>query len=179
MCVAQHFSSFHRWIAGNQKGTSDRAAYQNDTVYWSGAERSSPTVNLDFRASLSFRGGGYKMWKMIAFVLQLHRGEAEGSVLIYRGNRDFCCDGSRWLTVRGARVPRTGSARCGLFDCRLFCCLAGSSAGQAETTPRISSRSFSDPGDREHYVSCHRTARLPQETEWSSRTGKAWADNVF
>lgn len=64
-----------------------------------------------------------------------------------------------------ARVVRAGSSRAGLRGSRAPRSLVGSSARQAEKTPGVPSRSVPHPNHREHYVSGHRAARLPQEAE--------------
>lgn len=113
------------------------------------------------------------MCKMIAFVPPLHRGEKpESGQQELRTIRQFRGDGSSSVAASGAPVPGSGSARAGLPDGRFSRGLAGSSAGQAEASAGIPPRSFAHPDHREHHVSGHRAARLPEEAERSSRAGK-------
>lgn len=145
-----------------------------------GAERSSAVVNLDFLANLRLRGGGWNMCKMIAFVPQLHRGEKpESAELELRTTRQFRGDASSSVPASGAPVPGSGSARAGLRDGRFARGAAGSSAGQAEASAGIPARSFAHPDHREHHVSGHRAARLPEEAERSSRAGKTLFHTFF
>lgn len=144
-----------------------------ESDYRSGAERSSAAVNLDFLANLRLRGGGWTMCKMIAFVPQLHRGEKpESAEPEPRTTRQFRGDGCSSVAVSGAPVPGPGRARAGLPDGRFARGVAGSSAGQAEAAAGVPPRSFPHPDHREHHVSGHRAARLPEEAERSSRAGK-------
>lgn len=110
---------------------------------------------------------------MIAFVPQLHRGEKpESAELQLRTLRHFCGDGSSSFAVCGAPAPGPDSARAGLPGGRFAGRAAGPSAGQAAAAAGISARSFPHPDHREHHVSGHRAARLPEEAERSSRAGK-------
>lgn len=120
------------------------------------------------------------MCKMIAFVPQLHRGEKpESAELELRTTRQFRGDASSSVPASGAPVPGSGSARAGLRDGRFARGAAGSSAGQAEASAGIPARSFAHPDHREHHVSGHRAARLPEEAERSSRAGKTLFHTFF
>lgn len=120
------------------------------------------------------------MCKMIAFVPQLHRGEKpESAELELRTIRQFRGDGSSSVPGPGAPVPGSGSARAGLPDGRFSGGVAGSSAGQAEASAGIPPWSFAHPDHREHHVSGHRAARLPEEAERSSRAGKLLFTPLF
>lgn len=115
------------------------------------------------------------MCKMIAFVPRLHRGEKpESAELELRTIRQFRGDGSSSVAAPGAPVPGPGSARAGLPDGRFSRGAAGSTAGEAEASAGIPPRSFAHPDHREHHVSGHRAARLPEEAERSSRAGKTF-----
>lgn len=109
---------------------------------------------------------------MIAFVLRLHRGEKpESAELELRTIRLCRGDASSSFAVSGAPAPGPDSARAGLPGGRFAGRAAGPSAGQAEAAAGLSSRSFPHPDHREHHVSGHGAARLPEEAERSSRAG--------
>ncbi|XP_056880939.1 vitamin D 25-hydroxylase isoform X2 [Takifugu flavidus] len=110
------------------------------------------------------------MCKMIAFVPRLHRGEKPESAEL-ETSRQFRGDGSSSVAASGAPLPGSGSARAGLPDARFSRGVTGSSAGQAEAPAGIPAGSFAHPDHREHHVSGHRAARLPEEAERSSRAG--------
>lgn len=110
---------------------------------------------------------------MIAFVPQLHQGEEpESAELELRTIRLFCGDGSSSFTVFGAPAPGPDSARAALPGGGFAGRAAGPSAGQAAAAAGLPSRSFPHPDHREHHVSGYGAARLPEEAERSSRTGK-------
>lgn len=87
--------------------------------------------------------------------------EKQESQLKCSSNRDGFHQKSR----ADAGVVRAGPARARLRDCRAARALVSSPARQAEKTPGVPSRSVPHPNNREHHVSGHRAARLPQEAE--------------
>lgn len=130
------------------------------------------------------------MCKMIHMCFSSSEGKPKSAGLVWQcreGKRHFGQkkkekkkkDGFNQVAVPGAGVLRAGSARCGLLGCRPPRPPAGPPARQAEEAPGVSSWSISHPCDWQHYVAGHRAARLPQEAERSSRTGKDAADSAL